>query len=129
MADQGIPRGTEAHTKELNRLEKSHGSQLSALQRESVATSEAQRAARFNEISSLLGQQQVGGVGFGGFQPQASGLDLFGAEQAGLNRQFQAQQASKDRSVAQRAAIIGAVGSVGAAGARALSDRRLKEKY
>lgn len=126
LADQGIPRGTEAHQKELDRLERSQGSQLSALSRESVQTSEAQRAARFNEISSLLGQQQVGGVGFGGFQAQSSGLDLFGAEQQGLNRQFQAQQAAKDRSSAQRAALLGSLGTVGGA-ALEFSDERLKE--
>lgn len=128
LADQGIPRGSEAFNKELNRLERSQGTQLSALARESVQTSEAQRAARFNEISSLLGQQQVGGIGFGQFQPQASGLDLFGAEQAGLNRQFQAEQAAKQRSSMQRAALIGALGSAGAAGIGAFaSDKRLKE--
>jgi len=113
LADQGIPRGSEAHQKELDRLERSQGTQLSALARESVATSEAQRAARFNEISSLLGQQQVGGVGFGQFQPQASGLDLFGAEQAGIQRGFVAQQARKDRRATQRAALIGAAGGLG----------------
>ncbi len=128
LADQGIPRGTEAHQKELDRLERSQGAQLSSLARESVQTSESQRAARFNEISSLLGQQQVGGVGFGGFQAQASGLDLFGAEQASLNRAFQAQQASKDRSAARSAAIIGAVGQLGGAGiGAAFSDETLKE--
>lgn len=125
LADQGIPRGSEAFGKELNRLEQSQGTQLRQLAQESVATSEAQRAARFNEISSLLGQQQVGGIGFGGFQPQASGLDLFGAEQAGLNRQFQAEQAGKDRSAARSAALIGAAGSLG--GAAIGSDIRLKE--
>lgn len=127
LADQGLPVGSEAHSKELNRLESSQGRQLQELAFSSVQTTEAQRAARFNEISSLLGQQQVGGVGFGQFQPQSSGLDLFGAEQAGLNRTFQAQQASKDRSAAQRAALIGAVGSAGGAAATAFSDKTLKE--
>lgn len=128
LADQGLPIGSDAHTKELNRLEASHGQQLQSLAFNSVQTTEAQRSARFNEISSLLGQQQVGGVGFGQFQPQSSGLDLFGAEQAGLNRQFQAEQASKDRKAAQRAALIGAAGKLGGAGiGAAFSDRRLKE--
>lgn len=133
LADQGIPRGSEAFNEEIDRLERSQGTQLSALARESVATTESQRAARFNEISSLLGQQQVGGVGFGQFQPQASGLDLFGAEQAQLNRQFQETQARKDRSAARRNALIGAVGSAGGAVASAApallaaSDITLKE--
>lgn len=126
LVDQGLPRGSEAFNRELNRLEQSQGRQLQELAFSSVQTAEAQRAARFNEISSLLGQQQVGGVGFGQFDPQKSGLDLFGAEQALLNRQFQAQESSRDRSAAQRAAIIGAVGSTAGAAA-SFSDLRLKE--
>lgn len=131
LADQGIPRGSEAFTKELNRLERSQGTQLSALARESVATSEAQRAARFNEISSLLGQQQVGGIGFGGFQPDFSGVDVSGQD---LARQLQSQQlgfqgaqASKNRSAARTNALIGAAGGVGSAGFQAFSDVTLKE--
>ena len=128
LADQGIPRGSEAFGKEINRLEQSQGRQLRELARESVATSEAQRQARFNEISSLLGQQQVGGVGFGQFSPQFSGLDLFGAEQAGLNRAFQAEQARKQRSAAQRQALISGLGQAGGAAITAFaSDIRLKE--
>lgn len=128
LADQGLPRGSEAFNRELNRLEQSQGRQLRELARESVATSEAQRQARFNEISALLGQQQVGGIGFGQFSPQFSGLDLFGAEQAGLNRAFQAEQARKERSAAQRAALIGGLGQLGGAAIGAFaSDLRLKE--
>jgi len=127
LADQGLPAGSEAHTRELNRLEQSQGRQLQELSFNAVQTAEAQRSARFNEISSLLGQAQVGGVGFNQFQPGFSGLDLFGAEQAGLNRQFQANQAKKDRSAQQKAAIIGALGSMGSSGVKAASDERLKE--
>jgi hypothetical protein len=127
LEDQGLPRGSEAFNKELNRLEQSQGRRLQEVARESVATSEAQRQARFNEIASLLGQQQTGGVGFGGFQAQFSGLDLFGAEQAGLNRSFQADQAQRDRRAAQRAALMGALGQAGGAAIAAFSDRRLKD--
>ena len=116
LADRGIPAGSEAYARELGRLESSQGRQLQQLSFESVQTAEAQRSARFNELASLLGQAQVGGVGFGQFQPQFSGLDLFGAEQAGLNRAFQAEQARKDRRATQRAAMIGALGQVGSAG-------------
>lgn len=115
LADRGIPAGSEAYARELDRLQQSQGRQLQQLSFESVQTAEAQRSARFNELASLLGQAQVGGVGFGQFQPQFSGLDLFGAEQAGLNRAFQAEQARKDRSATQRAAMIGALGKVGSA--------------
>ena len=115
LADRGIPAGSEAYARELGRLESSQGRQLQQLSFESVQTAEAQRSARFNELASLLGQAQVGGVGFGQFQPQFSGLDLFGAEQGQLNRAFQAEQARKDRSATQRAALIGALGKVGSA--------------
>lgn len=131
LADKGIPLGSEAANRELNRLEESQGRQLRALALESTQTAEAQRAARFNEISSLLGTQQVGGIGFGQFQPGFSGLDLFGAEQAGLNRQFQAGQARAQRRADRQQAIIGALGSLGSsavgAGGLFASDRRLKE--
>lgn len=115
LADRGIPAGSEAYARELDRLQQSQGRQLQQLSFESVQTAEAQRSARFNELASLLGQAQVGGVGFRQFQPQFSGLDLFGAEQAGLNRAFQAEQARKDRSATQRAALIGGLGKVGSA--------------
>lgn len=133
LADQGIAQGSEAYNDELNRLEESQGIQLRQLARESVATTESQRAARFNEISSLLGTQQVGGVNFGQFQPGFSGLDLFGAEQASLNRAFQASQNSADRRAARNQAIMGALGQMGSAGIQAgaaammASDERLKK--
>ena len=126
LADQGLPAGSEAHTRELNRLEQSQGRQLQELSFNAVQTAEAQRSARFNEISSLLGQAQVGGVGFNQFQPGFSGLDLFGAEQAGLNRAFEGEQNKKQRSADRQAAIIGAIGSMGSSAIKA-SDERLKE--
>jgi hypothetical protein len=116
LADQGLPAGSEAHTRELNRLEQSQGRQLQELSFNAVQTAEAQRAARFNEISSLLGQAQVGGVGFNQFQAGFSGLDLFGAEQGQLNRAFEAEQNRKQRSSDRQAAIIGAIGKLGSAG-------------
>ena len=127
LVDQGFSRGSEAFDRELNRLGQSQGRQLQELAFNSQASSEASRAARFNEISSLLGQQQVGGVGFQQFQPQFSGLDLFGAEQSGLNRQFQAQQASAQRSADSRNALIGAIGDLGSGIGAAFSDKNLKE--
>lgn len=126
LADQGLPAGSEAHTRELNRLEQSQGRQLQELSFNAVQTAEAQRAARFNEISSLLGQAQVGGVGFNQFQPGFSGLDLFGAEQGQLNRAFEGEQMRKQRSADKRNAMIGALGSMGSSAIKA-SDERLKE--
>jgi len=131
LADQGIPRGSEAFDKEIRRLDRSQGEQLNQLSLASVSqgiqTGEAQRAARFNEISSLLGQAQVGGVGFGQFQPQKSGLDLVGLGEAQRNREFQADQAKESRRSQRDAAIIGALGSAGSAGIGAFSDKNLKK--
>jgi hypothetical protein len=132
LADRGLPPGSEAHNKELDRLESSQGQQLNQLSFESVQTAEMQRSARFNELASLLGQAQVGGVGFDQFQAQRSHLDLLGAEQGQLNRVFQEEQNRKQRSADKRSALIGAVGSLAGAGATAYgaykSDRRLKEE-
>jgi hypothetical protein len=94
LANQGIPIGSEAYNAEMNRLERSQGDQLNALSLQSlqtgIQTAEAQRAARFNEISSLLGRTQVGaGTNFGQYQSNYQGLDLMGVEQANLNRQLQ----------------------------------------
>ena len=128
LADQGLVPGSEAFNEQINRLEESQGSQLRRLSFESKGTAEASRAARFNEISSLLGQQQVGGIGFGQFSPQSSGLDLFGAEQSQLNRAFQETQARSNRSASSRNALIGAIGGAGSAGiTAAFSDRSLKD--
>ena len=104
LADQGIPIGSEAYTREMDRLEKSQGSQLSNLGLQSIQTSEQVRQQRFNEISSLLGTQQVGGVGFGQFQPQSRGLDILG--QHNLEQQLAAQK---------RAAKSSALGTLGGA--------------
>lgn len=106
LADQGIPIGSEAYTREMDRLEKSQGSQLSNLGLQSIQASEQVRQQRFNEISSLLGTQQVGGVGFGQFSPQKTGLDVTGQHQADLAR-----------SDAKKAARYQAIGSlIGTAG-------------
>jgi hypothetical protein len=91
LANQGIPIGSQAYNSEMNRLERSQGDQLNALslqsQLQGIQTAEAQRQARFNEISSLLGRSQVGsGISFGETQGRYQGLDIMGARQAELNR-------------------------------------------
>ena len=129
LADQGLPPGSEGFNEQMNRLDDSIARQYTDLSQASIATAEAQRTQRFNEIASLLGRSQVGsGASFGQNNAQFSGLDLFGAEQSSLNRQFQADQARKDRSVAQSTALIGALGSLGGAAVGAFaSDITLKE--
>jgi len=131
LANQGIPIGSEAYNAEMNRLERSQGDQLNALSLQSlqtgIQTAEAQRAARFNEISSLLGRTQVGaGTNFGQYQSNYQGVDLIGQEQANLNRQSQysmlQQQLKGQLQAAQWQAAGSAIGGVG----KAFSDIDLK---
>lgn len=136
LANQGIPINSEAYNSAMNRLDQAQASQLNELSMQSVLqgiqVAEAQRSARFNEISSLLGRSQVGtGANFGMFQPKYQGLDLMGAEQAQLNRQASMDMARMQAKAATTAAkwqaggqVIGA--GIGAAG-MALSDITLKE--
>lgn len=131
LANQGIPIGSEAYNSEMNRLERSQGNQLNALslqsQLQGIQTAEAQRAARFNEISSLLGRSQVGsGISFGEMQSGYQGLDLMGVEQAKLNRASQEgiarRQTNAQTRAAQYQALGGAIGGI----ASAFSDIILK---
>jgi hypothetical protein len=130
LADQGIPAGSERSNEALDRLEQSQGRQFVDLSQASIMTSEQARQGRFNEIASLLGTSQVQGVGFGQFQPRFSGLDLFGAEQANVNRQFQGglvNQQLKTQEKAARLQALGAVAGAGIGAAGAFSDENLKE--
>lgn len=116
LANQGIPLNSEAYNSAMNRLEQQQGSQLNQLSLQSqiagIQTAEVQRAARFNEISSLLGRSQVGtGANFGQTQSGYQGLDLMGAEQAALNRGSQEGIARKGNQAMQNAAKWQAGGS------------------
>jgi len=131
LANQGIPIGSEAYNAEMNRLERSQGEQLNALSLQSlmagIQTAEAQRAARFNEISSLLGRTQVGaGTNFGQYQTNYQGLDLMGIEQANLNRLSQEEMASRANKAQMQAAKWQAAGSAIGGIAQAFSDIDLK---
>lgn len=117
LANQGIPIGSEAYNSALNRLDRAQGEQLNQLSLQSlltgIQTAEAQRQARFNEISSLLGRTQVGaGTNFGQYQTNYQGLDLMGAEQAALNRASQEAMARTQARAMQSAAKWQAAGSV-----------------
>ena len=116
LANQGIPINSEAYNSAMNRLERSQGSQLNQLSLQSqiagIQTAEAQRAARFNEISSLLGRSQVGtGANFGQTQSGYQGLDLMGAEQANLNRASQEAIARRNAQATRNASMWQAAGS------------------
>lgn len=131
LANQGIPLNSEAYNSAMNRLEQQQGSQLNQLSLQSqiagIQTAEAQRSARFNEISSLLGRSQVGaGANFGQTQSGYQGLDIMGAEQAKLNRQSQEAIGIRNNQAMQNAAMWQAAGSaIGGIGA-AFSDIALK---
>lgn len=131
LANRGIPINSEAYNSAMNRLERSQGEQLNQLSLQSqiagIQTAEAQRAARFNEISSLLGRSQVGtGANFGQMQSGYQGLDLMGAEQAALNRALQEGIARRGNQAMRNAAMWQAAGSaIGGIGA-AFSDSALK---
>ena len=130
LADQGIPMGSEQYTSAMNRLDDSIARQYTDLSQASIQTSEAVRSQRFNEIASLLGRSQVGtGASFAQNQGSGfSGLDLFGAEQAGINRDFQASMLSKQLKQQNRNAQYAALGQLGGAAiGAAASDRNLKE--
>jgi hypothetical protein len=122
LADQGIPAGSEGYNEAMNRLDDSIARQYTDLSQASIQTSEAVRGQRFNEIASLLGRSQVGaGSSFAQNQgSNFSGLDLFGAEQAGIafNRQAGLQQSMLSKQLKQqnRNAQYAALGSVASAG-------------
>ena len=127
LANQGIPINSEAYNSAMNRLDQAQASQLNELSMQSVLqgiqVAEAQRSARFNEISSLLGRSQVGtGANFGMFQPNYQGLDLMGAEQAQLNRQASMDMARMQNRAATTAAKWQAGGQVIGAGIGALGN-------
>ena len=116
LANQGIPINSDAYNSAMNRLERSQGEQLNTLslqsQLQGIQIAEAQRQARFNEISSLLGRSQVGtGASFGQMQSGYQGLDLMGAEQANLNRQSQEAIGRRNNQAMQNAAMWQAAGS------------------
>jgi len=131
LANRGIPINSEAYNSAMNRLERSQGEQLNQLSLQSqiagIQTAEAQRQARFNEISSLLGRSQVGtGASFGQMQSGYQGLDLMGAEQANLNRQSQEAIGRRNNRTMQNAAMWQAAGSAIGGIASAFSDISLK---
>ena len=128
LADQGIPAGSEGYNEAMNRLDDSIARQYTDLSQASIQTSEAVRSQRFNEIASLLGRSQVGaGSSFGQNAGNFSGLDLFGAEQQGINRQFQQSALSQQLKQQNKNAQYQALGTLGGAGIQAASDANLKE--
>lgn len=128
LADQGLPIGSEGYNEALDRFDQSQNRAYTDLSQASIQTSEAVRQQRFNEISSLLGNAQIGGVGFQQFQPQMSGLDLFGAEQSRNQMANNNANLNKQLKQSNRNALYGALGGAGSAAIMAaFSDKNLKE--
>ncbi len=135
LANQGIPINSEAYNSAMNRLERSQGEQLNNLslqsQLQGIQTAEAQRQARFNEISSLLGRSQVGaGANFAQTQSGYQGLDLIGAEQSNLNRisayNIARMQTNAQRDAAKWQAGGAAIGGIASGLGSFFSDIILK---
>lgn len=98
LADQGIPVGSEAFNREINRFEQSRGDSLNQLALQSTlagsqeasrlfGNQEAQRRNRLQEIASLLGAQTLGGVNLNANIPQT---DIAGLTAQNLNAQTNA---------------------------------------
>ena len=130
LANQGIPMGSEAYNTEMNRFDRSQGDQLNALSLQSllsgVQIAETRRAARFNEISSLLNKSQVGsGASFQQYNPGFNGIDLTGNQLQQNSLDLQNRISKRTANSQREAAIWGAAGSVLGAGITA-SDSDLK---
>ena len=134
LANQGIPMGSEAYNSAMNRMERSQGDQLNALSLQSLLSgqqmAETRRAARFNEISSLLGRSQVGtGTSFQQYQPSFNGIDLTGNQLQREGLDLQNRMNIRNTRAQRQAAMWGAAGNLGGAaiGAFAASDIELKQ--
>lgn len=157
LVDQGLPRGGEAFTRELNRLQEGQGEQLTRLSLDAVAAGRQEqsriqalgsqlRAQQFQEgtgLSALERQiraQQFGEVGsIGGFatpftQISAPGVNAAGIINQGFQNQLGVFNTQQQAAAAQQAGLgstLSGIGSIAAAAApqgfAAFSDERLKE--
>lgn len=131
LANQGIQMGSEAYNREIDRFAQgkndAYGATVAQARAQAVQEALAQRNQPINEISALMGGQQVVVPQFMPQQaPQLAGTDITGptalAYQASLEN-WRAQQA-------QRASLMGGLASLGGAlGGAAItkwSDRRMK---
>ena len=130
LVDQGLPRGGEAFTKELNRLQEGQGEQLTRLSLDAVsagrqeqsrlqALSAALRSQQFQEQTGLsvlerqIRAQQFGEVGsIGGFAQPFTQISAPGIDVAGITSQsFQNRLASVEQANQARAAQTSGFGS------------------
>lgn len=131
LVDQGLPRGGEAFTRELNRLQQGQGEQLTKLSLDAVAAGRQEqsriqglasglRAQQFGEgtgLSSLERQiraQQFGEVGsIGGFATPFTQISAPTVDAAGIiNQGFQNQLGSVNAANQARAQQTSAFGSL-----------------
>ena len=148
LVDQGLPRGSEAFNRELNRLEEGQGEQLQRLSLDSIAAgrqeqsrlqqlSQALRAQQFQEQTGLsalerqIRAQQFGEVGaIGGFSTPFTQISAPGVNAAGIiNQGFQNQVAGFNLANQRHQQQQQQFGDILGTGASlfALSDSRVKE--
>lgn len=136
LVDQGLPRGGEAFTRELNRLQQGQQEQLSALALDAVAAGRQEqsrlqglasglRAQEFGEQTGLsalerqIRAQQFGEVGsIGGFATPFTQISAPTVDAAGIiNQGFQNQLSSAEQANLARSQQTSALGSfLGGAG-------------
>ena len=135
LVDQGLPKGGEAFTRELNRLQEGQGEQLTRLSLDAVAAGRQEqsriqglasglRAQQFQEgtgLSSLERQiraQQFGEVGsIGGFATPFTQINAPTVDAAGIiNQGFQNQLGGAQLQQQQQASQLGAFGDIASAG-------------
>jgi len=131
LVDQGLPRGGEAFTRELNRLQEGQGEQLTRLSLDAVAAGRQEqsrlqalasglRAQQFGEQTGLsalerqIRAQQFGEVGsIGGFaqpftQISAPGVDVAGITSQGFQNQLASVQAA-NKAASERTSSFGSL--------------------
>lgn len=152
LVDQGLPRGGEAFTRELNRLQEGQGEQLTRLSLDAVSAGRQEqsrlqalasglRAQQFGEQTGLsalerqIRAQQFGEVGsIGGFatpftQISAPTVDVAGITNQGFQNQLasvQAQNEARSQQTSAFGSLLSGAGSLAGAAA-VFSDRTLKE--
>ncbi len=113
LVDQGLPRGGEAFTRELNRLQEGQGEQLTRLSLDAVSAGR-QEQSRLQALASGLRAQQFGEVGsIGGFATPFTQISAPTVDVAGITNQgFQNQLASVQQQNQARAERTSSFGSL-----------------
>lgn len=110
LADQGIPRNSDAWRNEVNRLEESQNEQLSKLSLDAALMS-GQEQSRLQNLASTQRAQQFSELGaLLGFQPSFQPLPTTGMD---LSRDYQNRLAQYNANTQARAGNMAALGAIG----------------